>query len=446
MKRLKLKAISIGLKHKNTVPNQKIAESLKNGEIIIISDFLQSTGYFEQLTKASLEGIERVVGRKKTTQISQQGFEAIHKIVDLDELTSVIKSTTDIFRSLAPAFTRVLVSEILQRKEPFFLEKEPNVRFHIPYDVSITKQKEFGGWSGKITPHGPHHDSWYSCPVNCINVWIAIGSVKIGNGLSLYPQVYGKRLPCNQAGGIIPNQYYGQALNFELKPGDLLIFKGDHLHASEINSTAETRHVVSFRLTLEKPVFLQKSIYEYDYLYCESQTSLVAKIKQLFVNTIYQIKKNINPLLRSSETQEYVISTPDNSLFDDTSNTFPSLLPVKTIEGKTQASKNLVFPPSELPIGVIRAISQKWCITRLDEKRVIIFSRFCPHKGADLAGGYFNNERIFCPWHNLAFDTKSGSSPCQSLPRLSIFHAVLNDEQDRWEIESSYNHNGEYLT
>ncbi len=133
-------------------------------------------------------------------------------------------------------------ARVLGHDRHFFLEAQPNVRFTVPYPSAVENPAldEFA-WNGKVTAHGPHHDSWYCCPTNCINLWIAVSDVVVGNGLTIYPRLHGKRLPCDARGHVLRGQYFQGALNFELRARDALVFHGDHLHTSELNWTDMTR-------------------------------------------------------------------------------------------------------------------------------------------------------------------------------------------------------------
>lgn len=437
-----LTATSVGLEHIESVPFDEIYDRVKRGEVIVVPKCLQAIAYFEQLQAASLEGIRQVVGEEKAARVRQEGFEAIHTIIDVEELDSVVNSTYEVFRVLAPALSKRLVQNIFQTKKPFYFEEYPNVRFHIPYDEVVRRKDEFSKfyWNGKVTAHGPHHDSWYYCPTNCINVWMALGSVKVGNGLTVYPQVYGKRLPCTKDGKILRNQYFGRSLSFELEPGDAIIFQGEHLHGSEINSTDATRYVASMRMTLEKPKFLGRSPYKEDYIYAEYQDGLGAKFNQSLANTSRLLAKRVKSFLNKGKTISYIISPSEMQVFDDTSAAFPQPFPLKDVEQELENKEKLVFDSSELEIGTIKPLSEKLCIARLDEQEVVVFSRRCPHEGADLAAGYLRDGCVVCPWHNLPFSLESGASPCKSLPQLSVCDYVANGQKDEWQATNLCSH------
>jgi nitrite reductase/ring-hydroxylating ferredoxin subunit len=55
-----------------------------------------------------------------------------------------------------------------------------------------------------------------------------------------------------------------------------------------------------------------------------------------------------------------------------------------------------------------------------------MFHRICPHRGIDLADGYHDEERIFCPGHGVAFAWTDGSSRCAAF-RLRRVGALDRD-------------------
>lgn len=252
--------------------------------------------------------------------------------------------------------------------------------------------------------------------------------------MSIYPQIYGKRLPCTKDGKILPDQYFGSITNFELKSGDALIFHGEHLHSSEINSTDETRCVVSLRMTLEKPQFLDQSPYKDNYIYYHPNHKLKARLTELLRGILRRLRKQINSSLGKQEQQNYILSELAGTVFDVTSTNFPKPISLKTVEETSRDETKFIFDSSDLPTGTIKPLSKKLCVARLDNQKVVAFSRYCPHEAADLAGGFLRDGQIFCPWHNLAFSLEDGSSRCQSLSSLTIVNSIENS--DKVEIRS----------
>ncbi|WP_103504831.1 MULTISPECIES: phytanoyl-CoA dioxygenase family protein [unclassified Streptomyces] len=50
-----------------------------------------------------------------------------------------------------------------------------------------------------------------------------------------------------------PGQELGTPVRISLDPGDILLFSGDHVHASETNTTDETRCVLTKRVSVAAP-------------------------------------------------------------------------------------------------------------------------------------------------------------------------------------------------
>lgn len=405
------------------VPQSEIVDRVLRGEVIVMPQCLQAIGYFDLLRETSLAGIEQIVGTEQAARVHFCGFEALHTIVEVDKLTAIVGYSYQIYRELAAELAQAVVEKVFQTRKPFYYEEEPNVRYHVPYDVAVKRKEELCSfdWSGKITAHCPHHDSWYDCPTNSINIWFALGAVKRGNGLCLYPRVYGKRLPCTSDGKIARQQYYGKGLNFELEPGDAVIFHGEHLHSSEINSTDETRHGISLRLTLNRPQFIHSS--PHPFVYSGFGGKLWAKLAYLRVKVARKLDKNLPKL------SDRPYANPQEAVFDDTSTSFPSVLPVEQLN-----QHQLVFDSAELPVGTIRPISSTLCMARLNERQAISFSRHCPHEGADLTAGYLQDGCVVCPWHNLPFNLADGASPCKSLARLTVLDYRQSHETGEWQL------------
>lgn len=417
-------ANSIGLDHTESIPFNEITKRLLQGEIIVVPQCLQTIGYFEKVRTATLAGISQATNDQKASQVAQKGFEKIHTVIDVDEITAVSDQSYKTIRPLAPQLAKALVKEIFQEKTHYYFEESPNVRFHIPYDSTLKKRTELNQfkYNGKITPHGPHHDSWYQCPINCFNVWIAVGPVQVGNGLNIYPTIYGKRLPCTKDGKIVPGQSFGPVISFDLQPGDALIFQGEHLHSSELNSTDSTRFVISMRMVLGTPEFLEESPYQDNYIYAHSREGIGSKLMEVTANLGRNLRKKL-----SRREPSYILSELQSVVFNDNSGNFPTPIPIESIEISSENITKQVFDSKELPVGSIRPISSKMCVTRLPDQRVIAFSRYCSHEGADLAGGYLRDGCVVCPWHSLPFNLEEGASPCQSLGTLEVTPCVEHE-------------------
>ena len=82
---------------------------------------------------------------------------------------------------------------------------------------------------------------------------------------------------------------------------------------------------------------------------------------------------------------------------------------------------------ADFPVGAIRAVSKNVCIARPEEHEFVAVSRYCPHTGGDLTGGWIDDGKIVCPLHSLTFDCTTGTSPCTSLRALRRFPCHVRD-------------------
>ena len=155
----------------------------------------------------------------------------------------------------------------------------------------------------------------------------------------------------------------------------------------------------------------------------------MALVDRIVTKVSHRIAKLINFSFGRSHSAQ-------RAVFDDTSADFAQQLPLETEVGTASSPANLSFDSSKLKVGEIRPLSPNLCATRLNKNRVVVFSRHCPHQGADLAAGYVVDGCVVCPWHNLPFSMNSGASPCQSLPHLTVFEYSQSSEKDESQTPS----------
>ena len=306
------------------------------------------------------------------------------------------------------------VANIIGKTDPFYFERKANVRFHIPHDIAAPFLKKYQKFShkrgdGKITPHRAHRDAWVDCPSNLINVWIAVGTVRKGNGLTLYPETYRSNLR-NDGPYIAADENPGPATCFDMEPGDVILFHGNHVHGSEINVTDKTRHVISFRIVLDKPVYTHGHHHHYAWSpLAGGVLDMFAEIPQNMAWSYFRYKLfQVNRKLKG-----FMGITPPKSK-------------LPTQADKTQKT-SIALP--DLKPGVILPWSKSICVTRQENGEVLAFSRHCPHEGADLAYGVVTDGQVKCPWHNLSIDPTTGKTACQSLRHLKVYPTEINNDK-----------------
>lgn len=118
-----------------------------------------------------------------------------------------------------------------------------------------------------------HRDTWYAAPPSQINVWLPVWPVRADNSMVFFPDGFGQQVPNNSAeyNYYQANVWRGQirtlsggrdtrvhpAPDRPLAPeralcvlpplGGLMMFAGDHLHASTPNTSGITRYSIDFR-------------------------------------------------------------------------------------------------------------------------------------------------------------------------------------------------------
>ncbi len=384
------------------------AERVLNGEVVVLKTVLQQAGVFDLLVAATYQGITAAIGEQRTESIRKVGFERIHEIVTPEELPGITDAVYGAVYAASQACLTRLIPTILPGASQYYFESSPNVRFHIPFKIAAAHQGRFAKFTksfgdGKITAHSPHRDSWVDCPDNVINVWAAIGSVRHGNGLTVYDREYHKHFDFEN-GYVTWGVKLTEPMTFALEPGDAVIFHSDHLHGSELNVTDSTRYVISFRVTASKPHYPHGHYHYYLHggLAARGFRWLSAWPQNLQWSFFrYQLARVYSKL-----TGRGRMSGRDAAVY-------------KNMDRQTAVEKiGSRFSLAELPIGSVKAVSENVCVARLADREIVAMDRKCPHLGGDLAGGWIKDGKLVCPWHNLVFSLDNGTSACGALRPL----------------------------
>ena len=215
--------------------------------------------------------------------------------------------------------------------------------------------------------------------------------------MSIWPDLFGRIPPMGEYHLTRGDQVLGKPFGIALDPGDALLFHIGHMHGSRINQTDQTRFVCSARFTIGKPVLFDKEWYSY--------------------MNIDEIPERIGAVVPPCAIQPKRPEIPPPNI--DTSTRLPQAVP--SYPGGDLGT--LVFESGALAPGEVRPLTGDYCVARTNDG-VFAFLRYCPHEGSDLAAGYLEGGRLFCPGHNLAIDLNTGRSPCRSLPALVTLPTV----------------------
>jgi nitrite reductase/ring-hydroxylating ferredoxin subunit len=376
------------------------------GELIIVRRGMQDLELFDQTVDLVINSIEAVCGLEVAAAVKNDGVEKIHLHVGLDQVEAVYAKARVELALKMPAVT-AKTFEKLGVSEDFFIHNASLIRLMMPFDVMKSKQKEFKKHLGKLTLHGPHHDHYQNVPINAINTWTAVGRVDSNNGMLIYPEVWGKNLPIEN-GEVRHDQYLGKPVALDMDPGDILIFHSNHMHASRINSTDDTRIVLTNRICLDKPQYPDAARPQKYFLSsafpADIDLATLFSRKGFVGNKRKHLKTGLSKAVHKMATKVGLdfIKYPT-----ETSNAI-SLEPVDI----NQLAKTLSD-------GDIAVIDDKTCAAKIDRK-VISFGRQCPHQGADLALGFIEDGQVFCPHHGLKLCLKTGEASCSSIKNLKV--------------------------
>jgi nitrite reductase/ring-hydroxylating ferredoxin subunit len=58
----------------------------------------------------------------------------------------------------------------------------------------------------------------------------------------------------------------------------------------------------------------------------------------------------------------------------------------------------------------------------------VALGNVCPHKGAPLAEGSVENERLVCPWHGWEFRLSNGQCINRLSATVQVFELIIHDE------------------
>ena len=376
------------------------------GELIVVRKGMQDLELFDQSVDLVINSIDAVCGSDVAAAVKRDGVEKIHVHVALDQVEAVYANARVELALKMPAVT-AKTFESLGVKQDFYVHDASLIRLMMPYDVMKSKQKEFQKHLGKLTLHGPHHDHYQNVPINAINTWTAVGRVDSDNGMLIFPDVWGKNLPLEN-GEIRQDQYLGKPLALNMDPGDILIFHSNHMHASRINSTDETRVVLTNRICLDKPEYPDAARPQKYFLSSAFPAGLdlstVFSLKGFVGNKRKHLKTGLSRAFYKTATKVGLdfIKYPT-----ETNNT----IPLEPIAISQLAEK--------LADGDIAVIDDKTCAAKVDGK-IISFGRKCPHQGADLALGFIEDGKVFCPHHGLTLCLKTGEASCSSIKSLKV--------------------------
>jgi nitrite reductase/ring-hydroxylating ferredoxin subunit len=404
-----LLAERIGHEEPVAVPLDQVVARVIAGEAIVLRGCLQQLGYMTVFRSIIGDAFASCIGKQKAEALMESGIQRLHEFASSRELTEITKRLQSDLGTLSMLMVKRVARELLGVKEDAYAEESRNIRIFVPQDSWAIGREDYLQFErernrGKLTLHGPHTDVWGYHPLNVINLWAAIGPVLPDNGMSIWPELFGRIPPMGEWHVARTDQVLGKPFGVSLNAGDALLFHIGQIHGSRINQTEQTRFVCSARFTIGRPVLFDKPWYSY--------------------LSIDDIPEKIGEATPPCATDPERPAAPTENI--DTADRLPA--PVMLDPGAEPGT--LIFESCSLAVGEIRPLTAEYCIAR-SQDGVFAFSRYCPHEGGDLAAGYLQGSRVYCPTHNLGIDLHTGQSPCRSLPAIHVVPAAELDNSVR---------------
>ncbi|MEW2575428.1 phytanoyl-CoA dioxygenase family protein [Streptomyces syringium] len=239
--------------HTVTPAGHGIPVSLRHvlrGALVAVEGGLRRAGALEEIRCETGRAVARTLPGPAAARVGDS-LERLHLHADTEQITAIRTDLETRLRPLAEAVLRDVALALEPQGARLYLGGHLGIRV-MPPQRSLAGGAP-SGLEGFLTPRDAHVDSWFNTAVNSVNLWMAVGPVRRGNGLVFYPDAYHRRPRHDGRHTLVPGQHTGPPMDIELAAGDILFFAGDHLHASQPNTTDETRFVITKRLCLGPP-------------------------------------------------------------------------------------------------------------------------------------------------------------------------------------------------
>jgi ectoine hydroxylase-related dioxygenase (phytanoyl-CoA dioxygenase family) len=226
------------------------------GRIVIVTGWLRRQGMLEVVRRETFGALADAASPDTAQEVEHRGLERLHTVVTPAQASATRTILETRLRPIATRIALAFATSLSRQRSAVYLGHHSGIRIMLPEQTIVTHRAAFEELTGFMVPHDLHRDSWYNTGVNSINLWMAISRVRKGNGLLVFPDAYRPGPRRHSVLATSPTDVaepVGEPMRFDMEPGDILLFAGDHLHSSEPNTTDETRYVLTKRLSLGAP-------------------------------------------------------------------------------------------------------------------------------------------------------------------------------------------------
>lgn len=353
---------------------------------------------------------EKNYGAEKLNELKKLGLNKLHKVIPTTDLPVLRKTLEKELILTLLQWASYICKKELDFDDKFFLDHKVYFRINYPYEeglkgpkpnlnynkasfkkiISKTYHKDFSGAvkdlksiiftdndpvynlvkynQGKpqeAWAHGPHIDTWYGHSYDAINFWWSITGVNEENSMVVYPESHKINFPFNPAHMYLEDHIKTpEPEKLVMEDGELLIFDPEMLHGTRINTSDETRLVVTIRACPVEPSFSDKTKHALYNIWYRSEDIQKGELNKVRIGKVVPDRnapdwdggelKNINydSELKSNANLGFITNFPKNTLTQVTFNNRKVL--VSNIDDKfyvTQANCSHVGAP--LAVGSI---------------------------------------------------------------------------------------------
>jgi len=397
------------------------------GEVYVVSEFPNKDSLHREVFAAFLGAIERVAGPALAERASREGVERLHEFMRPADFAMVVDGFRD---DLAASYTLYRFAaefsrDVLGVRSEIWIDGRLVPRIYPPQTTVLAHCAELQAFSGYLDVHGPHVESWFGHSRDEINLWYAIGNVTEGNGLIIYKDAFKQPLRHDANRYLARGQKIGRPYVYTLSPGGVLVFAGEHLHASHINVTQETRVVVTIRLSGDPPGLSKRSKWSGWYRSSTILHSDPRRFQAMRKGRLIRESRAIYRFLaRFYKLQRFKIRARGRRQT-------PGVQPGAYAGDSGQGSEPSVrlgplgnFPPgSSVSVhtsrGILSVFNSGGALFIIDDR--------CPHRGASLADGWCEGKVVICPWHGLRFDLSTGRCVNFSTLQIRAYQPLVKD-------------------
>lgn len=433
---------------------------LSEGRFHVLDDYALRDETYPRVVETFLDGVGEIEGPGARAKVKADGLGLLHRHFPVEKVPLLEAFFLERMRDELYYWSYRVGAENLGLPHPFYVDHLVMVRIHYPH-LQARKAKKLAdapypvsekwrlakaalknprllanyiarrspravaarnrrhrydavAYHGEIpTParaHGPHIDTWYGHSYDGVNLWWAIDGVNEQNTVILYPEMFGRPMEFDPVSMYVaPGVPLTKPLKIPFKPGQLLIFNPEMLHATQVNISDQTRVALTTRLNPGTPRFAPAAPFHFEHWFSSVDLEKRRKVHSLtvFPSSQYEGKPSIQTRAERDDTKTTWLSKSLDLPREGELAICPSALLV--------AGEKLGIDLNNAKVLLFR-----------DGGEIRAYSRVCPHLGVDLIDGYHDAEKVFCPGHGIEFSWKDGSSACVAF-RLKTFAAREQD-------------------